>query len=118
MILVLDSNRKNLELIDQLLSRGGYQVIKISNLEEADRIIEESSCIELALVDISGFGEAIWERCKRLHSLNIPFLIISPRYNPEIQRSGIKYGARGILPKPIIIKHFFRSIRDIIGANK
>ncbi|MEO1378705.1 MAG: response regulator, partial [Cyanobacteria bacterium J06635_10] len=75
--LAVNSNHRNLELLNQFLSRDGYRVISASNLEEFDRAIDTR--INLGLIDITGFDRSIWQWCQKLQNQQIPFLIILPR---------------------------------------
>jgi len=85
-ILVVDSNRANLELISQELGRGGYTILSTASLEELDQAIEGKERFALSLIDLSGFDERIWERCEELNKAKIPFILISPQRSPSIQR--------------------------------
>ncbi len=74
-ILVLDRNRRNLELLTQFLAQQGYQTLPAICLEEVASTLTQFSKINLALVDISGFDSSIWSMCQQLHEQEIPFLV-------------------------------------------
>jgi CheY-like chemotaxis protein len=114
-ILVVDSNRANLELLSQELSRGGYTTLSAATLEELDQAIRGKGRFALSLIDLSGFDERIWERCKELREAKIPFILISPQRSPTIQRDSLKYGASGLLLKPLATKDLMEHIRTMIG---
>ena len=114
-ILVVDSNRGNLELISQELGRGGYTILSTASLEELDQAIEGKERFALSLIDLSGFDEGIWERCEELREAKIPFTLISPQRSPSIQRESMKYGASGLLIKPLNIKDLLEHIRTLLG---
>lgn len=96
-ILVLDRNRRNLELMTQFLQQQGYQVLALLSLAEVGDILIPSSKIDLAPIDISGFDTSIWTVCQQIYEQEIPFLVISPRYNAAIQQASITQGALGLL---------------------
>ncbi len=54
LILTVDSNSRNLELLNQFLTKQGYQTIGVSSLEELDRQLSELSEIKLVILDIAG----------------------------------------------------------------
>ncbi len=114
LILALDHNRRNLELLSQFLGQEGYQTITAANLEECDQALDERTDIRLALVDIAGFGQDIWQRCERLRAADIPFIIISPRQSAAIQQASLTYGARGVLVKPLAVKELLGLMRSLI----
>lgn len=111
-IMAVDRNRRNLELLAQVLSRAGYQTVTAHSLEEFDQALEETPHASLALVDIAGFDRGVWQRCQRLHEMGIPLLIISPR--TAAQSESIGHGARGVLAKPLVVKELLGLIRGMV----
>ena len=114
-ILVVDSNRGNLELLSQQLGREGYQTVTAASLEELDQAIQGKEKIALSLIDISGFDRHIWERCEELHKAKTPFIVISARRSPTIQRYSIKHGASVLLVKPLDFKDLLEYIHTVLG---
>jgi len=114
-ILMIDSNQTNLELISQQLLKEGYDAISASSLESLDEAIQGSKNIALALIDLTGFDQRIWERCEELHKAKTPFIIISPQRSPTIQRDSMKHGASGLLVKPVGIKELMEYIHTLLG---
>lgn len=114
LILTVDINRRNLELLNKFLAKENYQTISASSLEELDRILNQSSKIQLVLLDISGFNSSIWERCERIKNRQIPFLVISPRQNAVIQQASLAHGAKNMLIKPLAIREFLSLIKSFL----
>jgi len=114
-ILVVDSNRGNLELLSQQLGREGYQTVTAASLEELDQAIQGKEKIALSLIDISGFDRHIWERCEELHKAKTPYIVISARRSPTIQRHSMQHGASGLLVKPLDIKDLLEYIHTMLG---
>jgi DNA-binding response OmpR family regulator len=114
-ILVVDSNRGNLEHLSQLLSREGYQTLTAASLEELDQAIQGDEKIALSLIDISGFDKRIWERCEELHKTKTPFIVISAQRSSTIQRHSMKHGASGLLVKPLDFKDLLEYIHTVLG---
>jgi len=114
-ILTVGSNRANLELLSQQLLKEGYEVLSVASLEELDQTIQEKKNITIALIDLSGFDERIWDRCEELREAKIPFIVISPQRSPIIQRDSMKHGASGLLVKPLSIKELLEYIHTLLG---
>jgi DNA-binding NtrC family response regulator len=114
-ILVVDNNRSNLELVSQQLGQAGYQTLTAASLEELDQAIQGEEKIALSLIDISGFDRHIWKRCEELHKAKTPFIVISPRRSPNIQRNSMKQGASGLLAKPLDFKDLLEHIHTVLG---
>jgi len=114
-ILVVDSNRSNLEFLSQQLGQAGYQPLTAVSLEELDQAIQGKEKITLSLIDISGFDRRIWERCEELHKAKTPFIVISARRSPTIQRHSMKHEASGLLVKPLDFKDLLEYIHTVLG---
>jgi DNA-binding response OmpR family regulator len=114
-ILVVDSNRSNLEHLSQLLGQAGYQMLTAASLEELDQDIQGDEKIALSLIYISGFDRHIWERCEELHKAKTPFIVVSPRRSSTIQRHSMEHGASGLLVKPLDFKDLLEHIHTVLG---
>ena len=114
-ILVVDSNRSNLELLSQQLGQSGYHILAAASLEELDQAIQGEEKIALSLIDMSGFDQHIWEHCDELHKAKIPFIVISPRRSSSIQRHSMEHGASGLLAKPLDFKDLLEHIHTVLG---
>jgi CheY-like chemotaxis protein len=114
-ILVLDSNRANLELLSQQLIKEGYETLTAATLEELDQVIQGKKKVALGLIDLSGFDQHIWERCEALRKAKIPFIVISPQRSPLIQRDSMKYGASGLLIKPLGMTELMEYVHTLLG---
>ena len=114
-ILSVGSNRANLDLLSQQLVKEGYEILSAASLEELDDSIQKKKVFAVALIDLSGFNQRIWERCEALRKAKIPFIVISPQRSPIIQRDSMKYGASGLLVKPIGIKELMEYIHTSLG---
>ena len=115
LILAVDSNQSDLELLVQDLIREGYDTISAASLQEFDESMDTKSNIALALIDISGFDQNIWEHCEVLRMEKIPFIVISPQRSPAIQRDSTKYGASGLIVKPVGTNELMEYIHTLLG---
>lgn len=114
-ILIVDNDRSNLEQLSQQLSEEGYTTTGALSLEEMDNAIQKQENIKLAIIDISGFDDSIWQRCDLLHETKTPFIIIMPQRSPVLQRDSLKHGANCLLVKPIGIKELIEHIHAVLG---
>ena len=115
LILIIDSNPASLELLGQQLGQEGYDTLGATSLEELDQVMQGQKKITLSLIEISGFDERIWERCKELRKAKIPFIVISPQRSPSVQRDSMKHGASSLLVKPLGIKDLMEYIHTLLG---
>jgi DNA-binding response OmpR family regulator len=114
-ILVANTSQADLELLSQQLVKEGYDTVSAASLEEIESTIQEKRNIALALIDLSGFDQRIWERCEALCKAKIPFIVISPQRSPLVQRNSMKHGASGLLVKPLGIKELTEYIHTLLG---
>ena len=114
-ILILDNNRTDLELLIQQFEDEGFVAVGVSGLEEMDSAIGEREAIDLAILNVTGFDNNIWERCARLHEARIPFIIIMTQRSSEIQRESMKYGASCLLIKPLATKDLIEHVHAVLG---
>jgi DNA-binding response OmpR family regulator len=115
LILTVDTNRRNLELLGQHLGQAGYETRAASSLDEFDRFIDSLETIGAALIDLSGFDQRIWDRCDRLRSARVPFIVVAPQRSPSIQREGMRRGASGVLVKPLGAQELLDFVRPLLA---
>lgn len=113
-ILVLDHNPRNRELLGQFLGKAGFEVLPTGSLEELDAALATRDDLGLALLDLAGFHSHIWERCDQLLQRGVPFLVISPRPAPEVERAGLSRGAKGVLVKPLSSEALLSLVRTLL----
>lgn len=116
-ILMIACNRRNLEVLGEMLAKEGYSACGVDTLAGLDAALEGAGGFALALVDLSGFDASIWERCERLREAGVPFLLLSPRQSAELQREGLRQGARGILIKPLAVRELLQLVRVLTDTG-
>lgn len=117
-ILLVGTNKRNLELLAEFLGKEGYRTLSAANLEEFDQVLNTTQKINLALVDISGFERGIWERCECLREKGIPLLILSPKQSAAIQQESIAHGARGVLVKPLAVRELIGLVGKLLEGSE
>jgi DNA-binding NtrC family response regulator len=113
-ILIVNANRSELETLSKQIADEGYTSAPVSSPEEINSAVAGKKNIKLALLDLTGFDESIWEHCDRMHQAKIPFIVIAPQRSPGIQRDSMKHGASGLLVKPLGIKDLMEHIQTAI----
>ena len=114
-ILAVGTNPQNLKLLTELLASKGYHTQSAVSLEQLDEALLVPGGIALALVDVSGFGRAVWDRCRRLDQRGVPLLVVAPHPSPELRRESLANGARAILVKPLVPRDLLGSIESLLG---
>lgn len=114
-VLVLSLNRRNLELLTQVLEQAHYQAIAINNYTELEVALCNCAAFNLALIDLAGCDRQIWDYCEQMRSANIPFLTFTPRYNCVVERDSLEHGASSVLVKPLVIKNLLLLINSLVG---
>ena len=66
------------------------------------------------LLDLTGFDKDMWDRCERMRSLEIPFLVISPNPSQRAQQQGLASGAEEVLVKPLEMKELLALVRSLV----
>jgi DNA-binding response OmpR family regulator len=113
-ILIVGSNRAELELLSQQIVKEGCGAPIAAGLEELDSSIGKGG-FTLALIDLTGFNRTIWQRCQALQQAKVPFIIISPQRSPLVQKESLKHGASGLLVKPLGIKELIEYMHTLLG---
>jgi DNA-binding response OmpR family regulator len=117
-ILVVEHNQKNAELISNALFKFDFICSSASDYEALDNALAKNDLFNIVLMDITGFDAEIWERCKKIHQLNLPLLILSAKPSAALQQHGMRYGAKGIVTKPVILNDFVKLIYSLINDEQ
>ena len=100
-----------------VLEQNGYKVMGAATPAEVDLALQSSQAFSVALVDIVGFDQRIWNYCETMHKANIPFFVISPKQSNALQKESLQYGARGVLVKPLVVKELLGLINSVVSSQ-
>lgn len=114
-ILVVAKHVKNLQLLAGFLEDQGYQPRAASSINEIDELIQENIQLDMSLIDVSGFGDSVWDRCERIRKRGVPFFILSPKKNKRAKEKSLSEGARDVLTKPLDKKRLLKLVEIILG---
>lgn len=107
-ILCVGRNRRNQELLSQVLRKAGYSVeVALSYEDLLPRV--EARPIKLVLLDVTGFDEKVWPVCQVLQSHKVPLFIITAPNGSHIPSL---YNATNCSSVPLLIKPL--SIRPLL----
>ncbi len=101
-VLVVDDDEALVELVDQVLTSKGYEVLKASNGQEALRLLFDQRP-DLVLLDVVMSKMDGWQTCSRIRDVSdIPIIMLTGKRRAEddIVR-GLGYGADDYLFKPV-----------------
>lgn len=114
-ILVVANHAKNLHLLADFLDDQGYEPRPASSIKEVDNTLREIDHLDMALIDVTGFGDSIWDRCERIREEGVPFFIISPRKTGNSKEKSLSKGARDVLTKPLEKRRLRKLVEIILG---
>jgi putative two-component system response regulator len=103
-ILVADDDEMNRELLAELLTREGYNIVRA---EDGDQALEaiESKLVDLALLDVMMPGKTGFEVCRTIKSrpetFFTPILLVTGLTRVDHRIEGITCGADDFLTKPV-----------------
>ena len=111
-VLIIDDNLAFANLVEQVLTGKGYEVLKASNGQEGLRVMFDQRP-DLVLLDVVMPGLDGWQTCSRIREVSdVPIIMITGRQKSEedITR-GLDYGADEYLIKPVGNKELVARVR-------
>ena len=114
-VLIIDDDATFRNLVEQVLTQKGYQVLKASSGREGLRLIFDQRP-DLVLLDVVMPGIDGWQVCTRIREISdVPIIMITGRHKSEedIVR-GLDYGADDYLTKPVRSKELVARVQAIL----
>ncbi len=119
-ILVVDDEIGALTLIGIMLDRGGFEVLKARDANQALAILDKETpdlmILDVMMPDINGIELCQMIR-KRKETTETPILILSARGDAESVMRGMDAGANDYLPKPILHHDLVAKVRNMLNMN-
>jgi two-component system phosphate regulon response regulator PhoB len=119
-ILIVDDEIGARTLIGIMLDRGGFDVVKASDANEALSLLDDNTP-DLIILDVMMPGMSGIDLCKLLRerrsTANLPILILSARGDSESVMRGMDAGATDYLPKPILHHDLVAKVRRLLDMN-
>jgi len=114
-ILTIDDDPAFLNLVEQVLTQKGYEVLKASSGREGLRLIFDQRP-DLVLLDVQMPGVDGWQVCSRIREISdVPIIMITGKHKSEedIVR-GLDYGADDYLTKPLGSRELVARVRAVL----
>ena len=119
-ILVVDDEIGALTLIGIMLERGGFEVLKAKDADQALAVLELETP-DLIILDVMMPGMDGIELCRVLRQRSdtsyLPILILSARGDAKSVMSGMDAGASDYLPKPILHHDLVAKVRRMLDLD-
>ena len=118
-ILVVDDDKRILELINDYLNKNNFRVSTADNAIKAREKIENIE-FDLIILDIMMPGESgltLTDSLKK-NNFKTPILLLSALGNPEDRIKGLEIGASDYLVKPFEPKELLLRMKNLIQKNK
>lgn len=120
-ILVADDSELNRELLSEILSQEGYQVIQARDGREALKMIRQQSA-DLVLLDVVMPGSNGFEVCSliklRPETRFIPVILVTGLTSVFERIEGIKAGADDFLSKPVNKEELLARTRSLLRLKE
>lgn len=114
-ILVVDDEPAFVSMVEQILTKKGYEVLKASNGQESLRVFFDHRP-DLVLLDVAMPKMDGWQTCHRIRDVSdVPIIIITGRHiaESEIVR-GLDYGADDYLIKPVRNRELVARVQAVL----
>lgn len=119
-ILVVDDEIGALTLIGIMLERGGFEVLKAKDAEQALAVLDLDTP-DLIVLDVMMPGMNGIELCEvlrgRSDTQDLPILILSARGDAKSVMAGMDAGANDYLPKPILHHDLVAKVRHMLDLD-
>jgi DNA-binding response OmpR family regulator len=118
-VLVINHNTGLLSLVQIMLEKAGYIVLKATSVSMACKLLETQEP-QMVILDINMPEQDSLALCKHIRSQsgmgNIPILILAERYDRHGVTEGLEAGASDYLYKPILHHDLIDKTRLLVGA--
>ncbi|HEX8815015.1 MAG TPA: HD domain-containing phosphohydrolase [Terriglobales bacterium] len=120
-ILVVDDNADIVELMTELLTSRGYDVVSVRDAYQAEAEIRRQPP-DIVLSDVMMPGKSGYELCRQLKedpaTRLIPFVLITGLSNREDRVYGIEAGADDFLNKPVFAEELFARVKSLLKLKE
>ena len=120
-IIIVEDQPDVADLLEEMLSDDGYQVIKIHSSGGALSMIRTEKpdvvLLDIMMPDVSGLEVLRFIR-REPDLQHIPVVIVSAKTLPADIRTGLEAGASAYLTKPVDINNLRRTVAEIISGTE
>jgi len=118
-VLVIDDDPVFLRLVEQVLTRKGFEVIKSSNGQEGLRLLFARKP-DVVLLDVVMPAMDGWQTCQRIRDISdVPIIMLTGQHKAEedVVR-GLDYGADEYLSKPVGNNELVARVRAVLRRTE
>jgi DNA-binding response OmpR family regulator len=118
-ILIVDDDKRYVEMLELTLNRQGYNVLKAYNGDEA--LIALNQHPDLVILDIIMPGMDGWQVANRLASTtgdSIPYIFLTAKGQPHHRLTGMGLGAVDYITKPFHPEYLLDVVDTILKSQK
>jgi DNA-binding response OmpR family regulator len=116
-ILLVDDEKRMLDLLDLYLSPKGYHCVKCESGLSAIQYLENNK-VDLVLLDIMMPEMDGWETCKRIREFsNVPIIMVTARDQTTDIVQGLKIGADDYITKPFDESELLARIEAVLRRS-
>ncbi|MEF1255450.1 MULTISPECIES: response regulator [unclassified Vibrio] len=114
-ILVVDDDQEICELLEEYLTKQGYQVDAVNDGEQMKSYLEQQGYPELILLDVMLPGDDGFTLCQqvRRHS-SVPIIMLTAVSDDTDQIIGLEIGADDYIAKPFNPRHLTARIKAVL----
>ena len=114
-ILIIDDDPAFVRLVEQVLTRKGYEVLKAGSGQEGLRVLFAQRP-DVVLLDVVMPGMDGWQTCSRIRDVSdIPIIMLTGKQTAEDDIvGGLDYGADDYLIKPVGNRELVARVRAVL----
>lgn len=117
-VLVVDDDLRLRELLDEYLTRQGFQVQTAADGEAGLEVLAKSRT-ELVILDLMMPGIDGLETCRRIRALSaVPIIMLTAKGEDTDRIVGLEMGADDYLPKPFNPRELLARIRAVLRRTR
>jgi len=121
-ILVVEDEKDMQDVMQTLLERVGYEIIRAYDVASAVKILRSKPLPDLMLLDlmlpeISGFELLRQLRAKDVFD-DLPVIIVSALADPDQIRKGFELGADRYVTKPAIAHNLIKTVQEVFRMGR
>ncbi len=117
-LLIVDDNQEQVEMLELLIKREGYQTLRAYDGEEALSLLEEQApdllLLDLEMPRLDGFGVLYRLRDRHGGRLHLPVIMVTANDQEESVLRGFELGARDYIIKPYDPRDLLSRIQSIL----
>ncbi len=117
-LLIVDDNQEQVEMLELLIKREGYQTLRAYDGEEALSLLEEQApdllLLDLEMPRLDGFGVLYRLRDRHGGRLHLPVIMVTANDQEENVLRGFELGARDYIIKPYDPRDLLSRIQSIL----